>query len=135
MRLARRRCRTYAGVAIYGGAEANTVGGFSTVARNVISGNANDGVLITGATSTGNLVTGNYIGLNPAGTSALPNGWTGVDMQGSTANNTVASNVISGNLNHGVYVVSSFNSIWGNTIGLNAAGTAALGNTWTGVSL
>ena len=126
---------TYAGVAIYGGAEANTVGGFSTVARNVISGNANDGVLITGVTSTGNTVAGNYIGLNPAGTSALPNGWTGVDMQGSTANNTVASNVISGNLNHGVYVVSSFNSIWGNTIGLNSAGTAALGNTWTGVSL
>jgi hypothetical protein len=126
---------SFAGVGIYGGASANTIGGFSSGARNVISGNANDGVVITGATSTGNLVAGNYIGLNPSGTSALGNGWTGVDVQGNTANNTVASNVISGNGNYGIYVVGSFNSIWGNLIGLNAAGSAPVGNNYAGIGM
>ena len=126
---------TYAGVAISGGAASNTIGGFSAGARNVISGNGNDGVLVNGATSTGNTVAGNVIGLNPGGTAALPNGWAGVDLQGGTANNTLASNVISGNLKNGIYVISSFNSIWGNIIGLNANGTAALGNSLAGVAL
>ncbi len=126
---------TYAGVAIYGGAAANTVGGFSAGARNLISGNGQDGVLITGATSTANTVAGNYIGLNPAGTTALPNNGVGVDVQGGTSANFISSNVISGNLQHGIYLVSSFNSIWGNTIGLNAVGTAAVGNSYNGVSL
>ena len=124
-----------AGVAIGPGSQSNVIGGFSASARNVISGNGNDGVLVNGAGSTGNTVAGNLIGLNPAGTAALPNGFAGVDLQGGTANNTVASNVISGNSQNGIYVISSFNSIWGNIIGLNANGTAALGNTWSGVNL
>ena len=125
----------YAGVGIYGGAAANTVGGFSAGARNVISGNGNDGVLITGTTSTGNTVVGNYIGLNAAGAAAIGNAWVGVDVQGGTSGNVIASNVISGNLQNGVYLVSSFNSIWGNTIGLNAAGTTAFGNSYAGIGI
>jgi len=124
-----------AGVAIGSGSQSNVIGGFSTSARNVISGNGNDGVLVNGAGSTGNTVAGNFIGLNSAGTAALPNGFAGVDLQGGTANNTVASNVISGNSQNGIYVISSLNSIWGNIIGLNAAGTSALGNNYAGVSM
>ncbi len=55
-------------------ASSNTIGGTTASARNVISGNANDGVYITGASATGNLVQGNYIGTNVAGTAAIANG-------------------------------------------------------------
>ena len=41
-------------------------------ARNVISGNAGDGVLITGSGTTGNVVEGNFIGTNAAGNDLLP---------------------------------------------------------------
>jgi parallel beta-helix repeat protein len=118
-----------AGVDIQGGAVNNTASG------NVISGNANDGVLILGSTTSGNLLSGNYVGLNAAGTAALGNGGYGVDVQGGTVNNVVVSNVISGNPNVGVFIQGAFNSVWGNLIGLNAAGTAALGNAGPGVEL
>ena len=42
----------------------NTVGGTTATARNVISGNHEDGVAIVGATEVGNVVLGNYIGTN-----------------------------------------------------------------------
>ncbi len=61
------------GVAI-AGAVGNTIGGTTTGAGNVISGNTGDGVDITGSGTTGNILEGNYIGINAAGTSALLNG-------------------------------------------------------------
>ena len=42
----------------------NTVGGTTETARNVISGNDGNGIVIVGATEVGNLVLGNYIGTN-----------------------------------------------------------------------
>ncbi len=125
---------SYAGVSIFGGASSNTIGGFAPASRNVVAGNSLQGVLIADASSTGNLVAGNYIGVNLNGTAALPNGWSGVELYNGAANNVVASNVISGNLNFGVLIRANFNSIWGNLIGVNAAGTAALGNAYAGVS-
>jgi hypothetical protein len=114
----------------------NTVGGTTAGARNVISGNLNDGLLISGAGAMHNLIAGNYIGTNAAGTAALPNSGDGVAIA-AAPNNTIggtvpgASNVISGNQENGVEVSDTGASgilIAGNFIGIDAAGTAALGN-------
>lgn len=50
----------------------SVIGGTSPAARNVISGNRHDGVLLEGG---GSVVQGNYIGTERDGTSALGNGW------------------------------------------------------------
>ena len=52
------------------------VGGNDATARNVISGNADEGVYISGG--TGNVVQGNYVGTNAAGSADLGNGGLGV---------------------------------------------------------
>src|SRR5262249_37741947 len=49
----------------------NTVGGTTAAARNVITGNDDYGVFVTGSLATGNVVEGNYFGTNPAGTAKL----------------------------------------------------------------
>ena len=89
------------GVSIFGGADNNTVGGNNANARNVISGNNNDGILIADAGTTGNIVQGNYIGTNAGGTAAVPN-TRGIELANS-ASSTIggtgaAGNLISGNL-------------------------------------
>ena len=129
------------GVIIGGGSATtnNTIGGTVAGARNVISGNI-VGISITGSTTTGNKVQGNYIGTNPAGTAAIGNVAQGVLVQTAASNNTIggavagAGNVISGN-DTGVQFANGAtgNFVQGNLIGLNAAGTAALGNTGQGV--
>ena len=111
----------------------------STIKGLVINGFLGDGIHIQpGATL--NRVEGNYIGTDAAGTAADPNGAEGVHVEGE--NNTIggstaeARNVISGNTSNGVRIASSTaggNVVAGNYIGTNAAGTAALGNTNSGV--
>jgi CSLREA domain-containing protein len=127
----------------------NTVGGTNPGARNVLSA-CSAGVAISGPNSAGNLVQGNYIGTNAAGTAAIPNRGDGVSIL-FASNNTVggdtaaARNVISGNSSEGVRIeggsgpgsppasLASGNAVKGNYIGTNAAGTAAIPNTSTGV--
>ena len=116
-------------------APSNTIGGTMAGARNVISGNGDDGLSITGSGATGNKVQGNYIGTDKNGTAALGNNY-GVYIS-SAPNNTIggtvagARNVISGNLVSGVAIFFSGatgNLVQGNYIGTNVNGTAALGN-------
>jgi Ca2+-binding RTX toxin-like protein len=59
------------GVHVYQGAAGNTIGGTSAGARNVISGNTDDGVLLTDGTTTGNVVAGNLIGTEVNGHGVL----------------------------------------------------------------
>jgi hypothetical protein len=134
----------WAGVAIFGGAQANIIGGTSSGARNIISGNGNQGVAISGANTTGNLILGNYIGLNPSGNAAIPNIWAGVNLFGGPQGNAIggtvpgSGNVISGNSAQGVLLQdpgTSTNFVRGNFIGVNASGTAAISNGWAGVDL
>ncbi len=78
------------GVIITFGASYNTVGGAVAAARNIISANSGDGILIGGAilsssssdsfNTQGNSVKGNYIGTNNAGTGNLGNGGNGVSV-------------------------------------------------------
>ncbi|MBX3065178.1 MAG: right-handed parallel beta-helix repeat-containing protein [Anaerolineae bacterium] len=105
---------------------------------NVISGNKGNGVVYSGASGDG-LMYGTIVGLNAAGTAAIPNDGDGVVVQGYRiaigGNNIVNTdlNVISGNKGNGIRVESSLNVIDGNFVGLNAAGTAAIGNQLNGI--
>jgi hypothetical protein len=127
----------YPGIEIFGGAQNNTIGGTTVAARNVISGSTGYGVAIDGSGATNNAVQGNYIGLDATGMSALSNTFAGVGIYGGAQNNTIGGiaagsrNIISGNTDQGIVIVGSGtdgNVVQGNYIGLNAAGTAAIGN-------
>ena len=130
------------GVEIQGGTTSNTVGGTTSSARDVISGNGYAGVLITDSGTSGNVVEGDDIGTNAAGTAAVPNAGHGVVITAGATANTIggavagARDVISGNGNNGVALsvsTTSGNVVEGDDIGTNAAGTAALGNGYAGV--
>ncbi len=129
------------GVYVVLGASANTIGGTAAGAGNIISGNAEQGILFDGAGVTGNVVEGNYIGTNLTGTAAVANTGDGVQITGGATNNTVggitatpgtgAGNLISGNTGNGVEVSgagTNGNVVAGNLIGTNAAGDASVAN-------
>jgi hypothetical protein len=133
----------FGGVLINGGAN-NVVGGTVAGARNVISGNGADGVLLFAINSTGNQVLGNFIGTNAAGSATIANGSDGVEIAAGAANNTVggtvalARNVISGNGSNGVKIQgvgATGNKVVGNFIGTDAAGAGDLGNTDDGLEI
>ena len=129
------------GVAI-DGAGGNVVGGTTAGARNVISANATDGVLVAGTGATGNRVWGNYVGTDARGGYAVGNGAYGVEV--SQPGNSVgapfrgARNVISGNTKSGVvlYLASATgNTVQGNFIGTDATGRRDVGNRGRGVDI
>jgi hypothetical protein len=130
-------------VNIVADASGTTIGGTTSGARNVISGNDGEGVIIDGAGTSGNTVSGNYIGIDASGTAALGNQSDGIEIQGDASNNTIggtsagARNVISANGDAGVEIDedATGNSVLGNDIGTNAAGTSALGNVSDGVEI
>jgi hypothetical protein len=126
---------------VYGinvGGSNSTIGGTTTGAGNVISGN-NYGVYIAGAVS-GVAVQGNYIGTDATGANGLGSMGFGIDDQGST--NTIggttfaARNYISGNTGAGVKLDSAAggNVVEGNFLGVDFTGKVALGNGY-GVSI
>jgi hypothetical protein len=134
---------SFAGVAIFNAAHDNLVGGTTGVnpggrlagARNLISGNGTDGVFMGNFGVGGahnNTVQGNYIGTDVNGAAALGNGAQGVEFN-SSLNNLVggttaaARNVIAASAQNGVYFQSGAtgNTVQGNFIGTNAAGTGA----------
>jgi CSLREA domain-containing protein len=97
-------------------APSNTVGGTVSGARNVISGNNLDGVLISGQT---NKVQGNYIGTSKNGADDLGNTRNGVWISGSNneVGGTGGRNVISNNGGDGVSISSGVgNRILSNSI-------------------
>ena len=131
------------GITIGNGAQNNTIGGTAAAARNVVSGNEDDGIDLDGAGTSGNVILGNYIGLNAAGTAALGNDGDGIVIGNLSSSNTIggsaagAGNVISGNDTEGVRLnnASTGTIVRGNLIGLNAAGTITIGNDNDGVSI
>jgi trimeric autotransporter adhesin len=133
------------GVLIDSNASGNTIGG-TGASGNVISGNRGtfnnpgDGIQIF---SDSNLVQGNKIGTTAAGTGPLGNGFPGQSSAGgaglrffSGTANTISDNVISGNVNEGIFSFPSGNheTILDNFIGTNDAGNA-LGNGRDGIKL
>ena len=116
------------------------IGGTAPSARNVISGNQADGILLNGAGATENIVRGNYIGTDPTGDGGVPNGANGIFIAGGSGNvigglEAGQGNLISGNANDGIQINGNRNRVQGNLIGTNAAGSGNLGNAGHGVGL
>ena len=112
------------------------VGGTTTEARNVISGNG-DGVTIRGA---GSRLQGNYIGTDITGTLALGNTGSGViagdgALIGGTTpemRNIIAANSFN-NVSLGNFGASAPVTVQGNYIGTDVTGSRALGTTNIGI--
>jgi len=128
---------TLTGVAV--DASGNTVGGVGE-AGNVISGNDREGISLY---KPGNFVYGNLIGTDRTGLTALGNGGWGMyivtyDCQVGGVGAGQEGNVISGNGAGGIQLYGSGaheNTIQGNWIGVDEAGTRALGNQGIGLFL
>jgi CSLREA domain-containing protein len=121
------------------GAPSNMIGGTTAGARNVISGNTLEGVLILNSGASMNLVQGNFIGTDVTGIADLGNSDMGVVISGAPTNTiggmtSSAGNVISGNDGSGVYVIlSEATLVQGNFIGTDVTGIVDLGNSDMGV--
>ncbi len=110
-------------------------------AGNVISGN-DVGARIFGnlKVCVGNILEGNYIGTDYTGSNAVGNR-IGLYLSGAVENHigmrtNTASNLISGNRDHGIYIIKSTgNVIQANYIGTDISGCYALGNEGDGVRI
>src|SRR5439155_10704273 len=96
-------------------------------AKNVISGNTSDGILIEGPTASSNAIKGNYIGLRADGTGGIANRGNGLVITGGAHDNLIGGtaaadrNFISGNSRNGISISgdnTTANLIQGNFIGL-----------------
>ncbi len=127
-------------------APANTLGGTTGTARNLISAN-HWGVVISGASATGNILQGNFIGTDITGLAPLGNELEGVLVQAGASVNqiggasTAAGNTIAFNIRDGVRVEdknSIRNAILTNSIHSNGAlgiNLVAGGDPLSGVTL
>ena len=127
----------FQGVFVTDGASGNQVGGSEMEAPNVFSGNAQFGVWISGSATTGNVVRNSFIGTNGTGSGALANVNGGLLLFDSANGNTIGpGNVISGNAPFGILMRGAgvqSNSVEGNIIGLDAAGTSGIMTQGTGI--
>lgn len=121
-------------VALDGASAGASAVGLSAIATVTVKGLdiknfSSDGILLTSGflfgSSSGSTVQGNYIGTSPTGATAAPDS-NGIVVVSSS--DTIAGNVISGNLGGGVALSGNSNTVGGNMIGTNAAGTAAIPN-------
>jgi hypothetical protein len=128
------------GVGVY--ASGNLIGangdGLNDAAeRNIISGNLNSGVRISGGNN--NRVAGNYVGTDKSGASAVANGGPGVFLQSGASSNVIGGtlpgqgNLIAGNALAGVQIAAAGgahgNSVLGNTILANGGDALAVSGT------
>jgi CSLREA domain-containing protein len=130
------------GIIVASGA-GNTIGGTTATARNLISGNTLNGIVISSIAGN-TTVEGNFIGTTSLGTNALPNGADGIVISGGSPSNSVggasagAGNVISGNAAKGVLITdpgTTGNLISGNFIGTDISGSTPLFNGSNGVDI
>lgn len=108
----------------------NIIGGLSLSERNIISGNLQNGILISGRTSTNNLIEGNYIGTDITGTVKLSNLY-GITLTKASGNIIGRNNLISGNTDIGILFTGKNtrnNIVKGNFIGTDHTGTQLLDN-------
>ncbi|MBI1744240.1 CSLREA domain-containing protein [Candidatus Acetothermia bacterium] len=134
----------FGGVSI-GDSPSNTIGGADhdsgvcNKSCNLISGNVNDGVDISGSGSTKNQVLGNFIGTVATGQGALGNGFTGVRISGGDSNRiggtdhdsgvcNKSCNLIAGNAGDGVSISGTANQVQGNFINSNLGSGVAFGD-------
>ncbi|MCF6286032.1 MAG: hypothetical protein L3K26_12695, partial [Candidatus Hydrogenedentes bacterium] len=144
----------FSGMFVSGNVVNVRIGGSGDGEGNVISGNANDGIVVHSMTVGAGtapvlFIQGNKIGTNGAGTLAIPNEVIGIRigpdarrvMIGGTGDGE--GNLISGNGEDGIRVARRLNTtgtpdniqIFGNRIGLAATGSAQIPNGLSGVAL
>ena len=108
-----------------------------------IYANAGQGTDLGGSGTQDTTIAGNFIGTDPTGTTAIPNGGDGVEINGAF-NNTIGGiadgpvNVISGNTGDGVEITGSGatgNVVAGDYIGTDITGTVAIANGNDGVEI
>ncbi len=131
------------GVGVTGGAHGNRIGGATIAARNVISGNTVDGIVIE-HDSHDNLIIGNYIGPDQSGIKGPGNGENGITVRSGSHENIVGGiglasrNYICGNRADGIKLSglgTESNRILGNSIGMDITGYVAMGNRGSGVAI
>jgi Ca2+-binding RTX toxin-like protein len=134
------------GISVIDGSDGTVIGGLSALTRNVISGNGGNGIALTGTIGpTNTTIQGNYIGTNAAGTTAVANANSGIRQEAGAGGTIMggsaagAGNLISGNSLYGIFLdrdgAKNRSFIYGNYVGTNAAGVAALGNGSSGIAL
>ena len=126
----------------------NIIGGTTTAARNVISGNTRNGIEIDEANS--NVLIGNWVGLNAAGTDRIANLFNSIQIANTASGNRIGTdgdgvndigerNVISGAFSGSNVNIIDFgtsnNVVAGNYIGTIADGSAAVLNGGNGIRL
>ncbi|MEQ1861587.1 MAG: hypothetical protein ABMA13_16825, partial [Chthoniobacteraceae bacterium] len=121
------------------------IGGSTPGAGNVISGNSDWGMNLSGENTT---IQGNIVGLNATGTAPLPNQRSGINFSNNAVTALVGGvnpgegNIISGNEDEGIEIGSNFGdfpgddiTVLGNKIGTDATGTLNLGNGGPGIGV
>jgi len=110
----------------------NVIGGVTACAGNLISGNADIGILLVGKGTERNLILGNRIGTDQAGERPLHNN-IGIVLKALANHNMIggaaagAGNVVSGNREIGIYIeAADGNRILGNLIGTDRSGRRAV---------
>lgn len=111
------------------------IGGSGLLDGNLISGNKATGITLTGGANDCQ-IKGNKIGTNLAGTAAIANGSHGISIYTNVFRTIIGGqdntegNIISGNGYYGINNVlnSRLTKVYGNLIGTNANGTAAIPN-------
>lgn len=133
---------------IIDGANNNLIGGSTAAARNLISNNDEDGILLRNG-ATGNIIAGNYIGTDVTGIESLENNNSGVFIQGAPGNTiggddrdpgvcNRSCNLISGNDDNGIEIKGDGGDntvIQGNFIGVDITGTTAVPNEDDGIMI
>src|SRR5208337_1960639 len=128
----------FGGIYVTNGAHHTVIGGATPPARNVISGNTNFGIWLSGPAVFSNTVSGNFVGLNAGGNGALSNTFAGMYITGGAQNNVVAGNVFSGQPSEGLRLAgagTSANTVQGNYFGTDATGARAMPNGFAGVTM
>jgi titin len=120
------------------GVNATQIGGLTAGAGNLISGNNQSGINLNEASPgsgqpnlpiTNTHIEGNFIGTNAAGTAAIRNQQTGVNISGTNSSNNYVGGSVPGARN--LIGASGGNAV---SINLNANGNFVLGN-WMGVDI
>lgn len=139
-----------AGILLQGGANNNTIGSNGVTETNYIGPNVDSGVYLTDVGTSANQLINSIIGIDPTGTFVINASHTitysnfvaGVVITKGASGNTIGGssagqgNTISGNEGPGITIDgANFNNIFGNSIGTNITGTAALANFINGIYL
>jgi hypothetical protein len=134
----------FSGVAIQSGAQRNHIGGTTSGAGNLISGNSHSGIYLSDPGTNDNQILGNIIGPNWQGSGVVGQGDQGVVITEGASGNKIGDgsengrNTISSNSSQGVLIRGSdtvSNTVQGNYIGTNTDGDARLANGEEGIRI